>query len=154
MKLTFALEYQTIFGEDVVLNVLSEGTVKRHAMGTVDGRNWSCEISAPVKEENAVDYYYSVERMGEVIRHEWLVQPHRLDLSASKSTKITTFDHWIDCPENSYFYSAAFTECGAHRQLHVVPATTYNFTVMLKVRAPQLRANQRLAVVGGGTGAW
>ena len=150
MKLTFVIEYQTIFGEEIVLNVLSDGTAKRYSMGTVDGRNWSCEITTAADSTNALDYYYSVERAGDVVRREWLVQAHRLDLSATKSAKITTFDHWIDNPENSYLYSSAFTECCAHRELHVAPATTYGYTVMLKVRAPQLGSNQRLAVVGNG----
>lgn len=150
MKLTFVIEYQTIFGEEIVLNVLSDGTAKRYSMGTVDGRNWSCEITTATDSTNALDYYYSVERAGDVVRREWLVQAHRLDLSATKSAKITTFDHWIDNPENSYLYSSAFTECCAHRELLVAPATTYGYTVMLKVRAPQLGSNQRLAVVGNG----
>ncbi|MDY4613999.1 MAG: 4-alpha-glucanotransferase, partial [Sodaliphilus sp.] len=150
MKLTFVIEYQTIFGEEIVLNVLSDGTAKRYSMGTVDGRNWSCEITTATDSTNALDYYYSVERAGDVVRREWLVQAHRLDLPATKSAKITTFDHWIDNPENSYLYSSAFTECCAHRELLVAPATTYGYTVMLKVRAPQLGSNQRLAVVGNG----
>lgn len=150
MKLTFVIEYQTIFGEEIVLNVLSDGTAKRYSMGTVDGRNWSCEITTAADSANALDYYYSVERAGDVVRREWLVQAHRLDLPATKSVKITTFDHWIDNPENSYLYSSAFTECCAHRELLVAPATTYGYTVMLKVRAPQLGSNQRLAVVGNG----
>lgn len=156
MKLTFVLEYQTIFGEEIVLNVLADGAVKRHSMGTIDGRNWSCEITTAAEVSGAVDYYYSVERAGVMVRHEWLVQAHRLDLSAVKSTRITTYDHWIDNPENSYLYSSAFTECGARREILVAPATTYGFTVMLKVRAPQLGANQKLAIVGGGTalGNW
>ena len=37
MKLTFVLEYQTIFGEEIVLNVLLNGATKRYSMGTIDG---------------------------------------------------------------------------------------------------------------------
>ena len=156
MKLTFVIEYQTIFGEEIVLNVHSEGTTKPYSMGTVDGRNWSCEITMPERAPHAIDYHYSVVRAGDVVRHEWLVQPHRLDLSAAKSDKITTFDHWIDAPENSYLYSSAYTECAARRELLTVPATTFAYTVMLKVRAPQLTSCQRLAIAGGGTtlGNW
>ena len=156
MKLTFVLEYQTIFGEEIVLNVLTEGAAKRYSMGTIDGHTWSCEITTSNGETNAINYYYSVVRGGDVVRHEWLVQAHRLDLCAAKSTKLTTYDRWIDNPANSYLYSAAFTECSARRQLLVVPTTTYDYTVVLKVRAPQLAANQVLAVVGTGAamGNW
>ncbi|MGM9869334.1 MAG: 4-alpha-glucanotransferase [Sodaliphilus sp.] len=150
MKLTFVLEYQTIFGEEIVLNVLSDGATKRYSMGTIDGHTWSCEITTSGADAGALHYFYSVVRGGNVVRQEWLVQAHMLDLSAAKSTKLTTYDHWIDNPENSYLYSAAFTECGARRQLLVVPTTSFDYTVMLKVRAPQLAANQVLAVVGSG----
>ena len=68
MKLTFVIEYQTIFGEEIVLNVLSDGTAKRYSMGTVDGRNWSCEITTATDSTNALDYYYSVERAGDEVR--------------------------------------------------------------------------------------
>ena len=152
MKLTFVIEYQTIFGEEIVLNIKSaDGNVKKHKMATVDGSKWSCEISYAGKA-NALDYYYTLERAGVALRNEWLVEPHRLDLSATKATKVTTFDHWIDCPENSYLYSSAFTECGAHRQILNSPATTYGYSAMLKVRAPQLASNQKLALIGTGPG--
>ena len=137
MKLTFVLEYQTIFGEEIVLNVLLNGATKRYSMGTLDGHTWSCEISTSGADAGAMHYQYSVVRGGNVVRHEWLVQAHMLDLSLAKSTNLTTYDHCIDNTENSYLYSSAFTECGARRPLLVVPATAFDYTVMLKVRAPQ-----------------
>ena len=98
MKLTFVLEYQTIFGEEIVLNVLLNGATKRYSMGTIDGHTWSCEISTSGADAGAMHYHYSVVRGGNVVRHEWLVQAHMLDLSVAQSTKLTTYDHWIDNP--------------------------------------------------------
>ena len=60
------------------------------------------------------------------------------------------YDHWIDIPEDSYLYSTAFTECVAARKLRTSKSTEFPKTVCLKVRAPQLRNNERLAIIGGG----
>ena len=60
------------------------------------------------------------------------------------------YDHWIDIPEDSYMYSTAFTECVAARSQNMSKPTAYSKTVRIKVRAPQLRNNERLALIGGG----
>ena len=150
MKLLFNLEYQTTFGEELVLNILKEnGKVEQHKMGTLNGLNWTCTINHG-KACMYVDYYYSVYRGDEEYRHEWLVQPHRLEFSATKATRYIVYDHWIDIPEDSYLYSSAFTDCVFARECRLSKEADYSRTVRLKVRAPQLRGNERLAVIGGG----
>ena len=150
MKLLFNLEYQTTFGEELVLNILKEnGKVEQHKMGTLNGLNWTCTINHG-KACTYVDYYYSVYRGDEEYRHEWLVQPHRLEFSATKATRYIVYDHWIDIPEDSYLYSSAFTDCVFARECRLSKEADYSRTVRLKVRAPQLRGNERLAVIGGG----
>ena len=150
MKLLFNLEYQTTFGEELVLNILKEnGKVEQHKMGTLNGLNWTCTINHG-KACTYVDYYYSVYRGDEEYRHEWLVQPHRLEFSATKATRYIVYDLWIDIPEDSYFYSSAFTDCVFARECRLSKEADYSRTVRLKVRAPQLRGNERLAVIGGG----
>ena len=90
------------------------------------------------------------------MRHEWLVEPHRLEFAAVRGTHYTVFDHWIDIPEDSYLYSSAFTECVASRERTLSTTTEYARTIRLKVRAPQLRSGERLAIVGAPEylGAW
>jgi 4-alpha-glucanotransferase len=151
MKLLFNLEYQTTFGEELVLNILKEnGKVEQHKMGTLNGLNWTCEISCSVKKVAYLDYYYLLCRGEEICRHEWLVEPHRLELVATKATRYVVYDHWIDIPEDSFLYSSAFTDCVAARERRLSSDTTFDRTVRIKVRAPQLRGNERLAVIGGG----
>ena len=163
MKLLFNLEYQTSFGEQLVLNILGEnGMASTHAMMTLDGCNWTCELawagshspdlhSAPLgqgRKGTYFDYYYSVCRGEEVVRHEWLTVPHRLELAAVKGARYVVYDHWIDIPEDSYMYSSAFTECVMRRERQLSTKTEFERTVRLKVRAPQLGQKQRLAIVG------
>jgi len=149
MKLQFHLEYQTTFGEELVLNVLNdEGTAKQHPMVTVDGCTWHCELTATAKDGAVMDYYYSLKREGHTARREWTVIPHRLELVASKGARYTVYDHWLDIPEDSYMYSSAFTDCVNARKSRLSSPSDYDRTVRLKVRASQLRDNQRLAVTG------
>ena len=156
MKLKFKLDYRTQYGENLVLNqITGNDQVVEHAMRTTDGRTWKCELELATKPLT-IDYYYSVVRDGQVVRHEWTVVPHRLDLASSKGQKQTAYDHWYDMPEDSYLYSSALTDCVARRERNALAETSYSMTVQFKVRAPQLRTGERLAVVGSGAllGDW
>ena len=151
MKLLFNLEYQTTFGEYLVLNILSgEGATKvsQHKMSTQDGCHWSCQLTKTVKAGAYIDYYYSLYHGDEEARHEWLVEPHRIEFTAQKATRYTVYDHWIDIPEDAYMYSSAFTDCIMACQREPSMPTEYQRTVRLKVRAPQLRIGQQLGIVG------
>ena len=155
MKLQFNIEYQASFGEQLVLNVMGD-KVNAHAMSTLDGLHWSVEISCSKPSGTYLDYYYSVMRGEKEVRHEWLVEPHRLELAAVRGAHYTVFDHWLDTPEDSYMYSSAFTDCVMARERQLSTATEYQSTIRLKVRAPQLRNDDRLALVGSADalGCW
>ena len=56
MKILFNLEYQTVFGEELTLNILEEnGSTEQHKMGTLDGLHWTCELSRSVKAGTYID---------------------------------------------------------------------------------------------------
>ena len=159
MKILFNMEYQTTFGEDLVLNIQpgeNGAKASQHKMTTLDGLHWFYELTKAVKPGTYIDYYYSVFRGDEEARHEWLVEPHRLEFAAQKGAHYTVYDHWIDIPEDSYMYSSAFTECVLARKRELSTKSEYQRTVRLKVRAPQLRIGERLAIVGEpeALGAW
>ena len=156
MKIRFNLEYQTTFGEELMLNILAEGKTEQHKMGTLDGLHWMCELNKTVKADKCIDYFYSVVRGEQQARTEWLTEPHRLELVAAKGARYTVYDHWIDIPEDAFLYSSAFTECVAAREKKPSEESHFDKTVRLKVRAPQLRNFERLAVIGdcGLLGNW
>ena len=156
MKIRFNLEYQTTFGEELMLNILAEGKTEQHKMGTLDGLHWMCELSKNVRTDKCIDYFYSVVRGEQQARTEWLTEPHRLELVAAKGARYTVYDHWLDIPEDAFLYSSAFTECVAAREKKPSEESHYDKTVRLKVRAPQLRNFERLAVIGdcGILGNW
>ena len=159
MKLLFNIEYQTTFGEFLMLNIVTDeqsGKVQQHKLTTLDGLHWFCELSKTAKPGTYIDYYYSVMRGNEEARHEWLVQPHRLEFVAQKGMHYTIYDHWIDTPEDAYMYSSAFTDCIMANQRELSPTTESQQTVRLKVRAPQIRIGEQLGLVGAGEalGEW
>ena len=156
MKIRFNLEYQTTFGEELMLNILAEGKTEQHKMGTLDGLHWMCELSKNVRTDKCIDYFYSVVRGEQQARTEWLTEPHRLELVAAKGARYTVYDHWLDIPEDSFLYSSAFTECVAAREKKSSKETHFDKTVRLKVRAPQLRNFERLAILGDcqALGSW
>lgn len=150
MRIVLNIEYQTTFGEELAVNILLDGKTEQHKMGTLDGCHWMCELSKAVKTNTHIDYYYSVMRGDEETRHEWLTMPHRLEFAATKGVRYTAYDHWIDIPEDAFMYSSAFTDCVAARERKLSPETNFAKTVRLKVRAPQLRYFERLAILGSG----
>lgn len=149
MKLKFIIDYQTVYGEEVAINLLdAENHVCQHVvMKTTSGKEWKCDINV---DDNCFQlcYYYSVKRGGITVRHEWLVVPHTINLTSIKGAKCTCYDHWNDVPDDSYLYSSAFTQCVAARECGTPAEVKFSQTMQLKVRAPQLRAGEHLAVVG------
>ena len=159
MELRFNLTYVTSFGEQLILNIIGgEGHPKaeRHTMETLDGREWTCRLIKAVKPATYIDYYYSVERRGAEARREWDAMPHRLEFPSTRSALHVMFDRWIDVPDDALLYSSAFTECVAPRTRQLSAVAPFAKMLCLKVRAPQLRAGQRLAVTGDdpSLGSW
>ena len=153
MRLLFNVEYHTNFGEFLVLNILSgddASKVSHHKMTTLDDSHWFIELNKTFKAGTYIDYYYSVVRGDDEVRHEWLVEPHRLEFAAQKGIRYVVYDHWIDIPEDSYMYSSAFTDCIMACQREFSPTSEFQQTVRLKVRAPQLRIGQQLGIAGAG----
>ena len=165
MKILFNLEYQTNFGEQLVLNLLdgtSSKAVATQPMQTTDGLHWWCELNdlSPLTSHHSpltyFDYYYSVCRGDEEVRHEWLMEPHRLEKAAVNGKRYVVYDHWLDIPEDAYLYSSAFTDCVMRRERQLSTPVSFQRTVRLKVRAPQLRQGEQLAIVGAAAylGGW
>lgn len=160
MNLNFNINYDTIFGEELVLNIIHHNgdedvTTSQYRMGTIDGHHWNYQMNLP-KQCDRIDYFYSIDSSGTEKKHEWTTIPHRLELNAVKASCYHVYDRWNAMPEDSYLYSSAFTDCINRRPVIVPIGTNYDKVVRLVVRAPQLRSNQRLVVTGSDDvlGAW
>lgn len=155
MKLFFYLQYATIFGQDLRLNIMGETTAKGdrasentvYAMTTVDGKMWQCEIELE-KAPKSINYFYSIDKWGKEERQEWQTVTHRLDMNVPNASEYKIYNRWTDIPYDSFLYSSAFTDCVNRRHHEAVPTIKYEKTLRLIVRAPQLRKGERLYVTG------
>ena len=145
MEVFFHLEYKTSYGEELYVNVVGDN--KKYIMHTLDGLHWEAQLK--LKGEGAVlNYFYSVETAGGLRAVEWTAETHRLEFSVANAKCYHVYDHWMDIPEDSYLYSSAFTECVNRREKAALERDNYAHTVRLKVRAPQLRSDEHLALSG------
>ena len=155
MKLFFYLQYDTIFGQDLRLNIMGETTAKGdrasentvYAMTTVDGKMWQCEIELE-KAPKSINYFYSIDKWGKEERQEWQTVTHRLDMNVPNASEYKIYNRWTDIPYDSFLYSSAFTDCVNRRHHEAVPTIKYEKTLRLIVRAPPLRPGERLYVTG------
>ena len=161
MNLYFHIDYRTNFGEELVLNIVSpEHDGERYTtpcqMTTSDGTRWTFVMNDVLKAGIHFDYFYSVVKDGKVVRTEWTLETHRLETVATRAERYIIYDHWTDIPDNAYLYSSAYTDCINRHERFIPPKHAFVKTVRLKVRAPQLRTNEHLVLVGSDPllGAW
>lgn len=152
MNFRFNVDYRTRFGEEVVLNVVndaSEGaSLSKFRMMTQNGTRWSCELNIPAVKDR-LSYYYDIESQGSSEKHEWTTILHTLELNIVNGKDYTVYDKWHDIPEDSYFYSSAFTDCIRTCRVKKPSRSTFARVIRFIVRAPQLN-NSSLAIVGDG----
>ena len=158
MTILLNLSYNTVFGEELVVNLVKGDNpmdVVQQKMSTLNGSEWTCRVNTP-EGMDIISYFYSVEKNGVLSRQEWQLQPHILRLSASKSESFVVYDHWNDIPEDAYMYSSAITDCVAKRAKSKPVKTTSTQAIVIKTKAPQLRSTERLAIMGEGKafGEW
>ena len=99
MNIKFEIEYRTIYGEDLFLNVLhNDGSQTRYPMSTTDGIIWSCNLST----EKPIEYFYTVTWQGREKRTEWVFCPHSFDPKevSNPSLPVVQRDAWMDAPED------------------------------------------------------
>ena len=99
MNIRFNIEYRTVYGEDLFLNVLQpDGSQVSHAMHTADGIIWSVELQT----ERPIEYFYTVTWQGREKRSEWVFCPHSFDPKevSDPSLPVVQRDAWMDAPED------------------------------------------------------
>ncbi|GAB6982760.1 4-alpha-glucanotransferase [Prevotella dentasini] len=161
MNLQFNIDYQTYYGQDLVLNIvtgLHGGSIEasQYRMHTGDGHRWSVDINRDVKPGTQIDYFYTILRGDYEERREWSTFTHRLVFDAERGLNYRIFDHWNDIPDNAYLYTSAITGCVKNVKTDKAALNRFNKVVYLKLRAPQLNDGDRLHISGSDPliGAW
>lgn len=143
MKLLFRIEYRTRWGEDLVLRFGK----RRMAMQYVEDGIWQAVVDR-FEPGQAVEYRYEVENEGGHLRTEW--HSHRLRLPADFAIPtLRIHDRWIDRPDDTPFYSAAFIRGLFSRAADGGSEKTAG-NCTLRVTLSGLLPHETLAVAGSG----
>ncbi len=145
MKISFQIPYHTHWGEDVRV-LLSDDMV--HPLHTRNGEIWrGCLELDTTTSPAELSYQYAIFQDDVCIRKEWNGVKRRLTINPAYARLILN-DAWRDRPEDSYFYSSAFSG----EEAPYYPSGTevsHAKSILLKVRCPRFRhKNWKLAVSG------
>lgn len=142
MKVTFQINYRTVWGEEVKV-ILPDGQL--FPLRTNNGEFWrgTTELA---EGWSVLTYQYAIFRDEYCVRKEWTGIGRRLEINPNYSHYILN-DAWRDRPEDSYFYSSAFGPALDH-----YPSGTegnYGSALLLKVRCPRLRQKDWVMAISG-----
>jgi len=163
MRLKITLEYFTTPGEELFLN-LSDG--QSIAMEYVAGGRWEASLDAP-DSASTLEYSFELRCDGRCVRREWgrhtasvirlgspTVETSVPELaegavastgSATESLEIR--DRWLDRPEDSPFWTKAFTDVIFKRK----PASSKRIgNVTFSVPGARIHKDEVLAITGSG----
>lgn len=146
MILSFNIEYRTNWGEEVRIAGLFPESIPMH---TTDGIYWTAELEVEVPEEGrTINYNYQIDQNGVTIRKEWDSFSRSLYLSGIPKKKYKINDCWKNIPEQSYFYSSAFTEALlSHPDRDTLPQS-HKKGLIIKAYAPRINKDYCLAICG------
>lgn len=149
MKLTFSIDYRTVWGESVYVTgsiaELGNGSLKDAMRMECDGgSSWSCSLTLP-DTANQFTYGYVVINDNGAVRHEY-GEP-RLFKPLKRVVAYKLRDSWQDAPADKPLYSSAFTQ-GIFSRDRAVAESLKGGCLILKVKAPFIDRNQVLAVSG------
>lgn len=113
MKLTFRIQYHTVWGEDVRV-IFEEDEAHPLSLSTRDGSEWkgSCDYS-PAETGHAILYRYGIFRDDVCIRKELGAIPHAVYQGNAQQHQYLIEDCWRDLPAENYRYSSAFNDIHA-----------------------------------------
>ena len=156
IRIKFNIEYYTRWGQEVCIcgsipELGKKDENKALALSTVDGHNWSAEIT--VRKTKAIEYYYFVREGGATVRREW--GKFRLLKTGDKKT-FSIKDHWKDKPTHQYLYSSVFIESVFAHKRNDSTSAYKNGNILLNVLCPYVEKNMQLVISGEseGLGNW
>lgn len=145
MKISFQIPYHTHWGEDVRV-LLSDDMV--HPLHTRNGEIWrGCLELDTTTSPAELSYQYAIFQDDVCIRKEWNGVKRRLTINPAYARLILN-DAWRDRPEDSYFYSSAFS---GEEAPYYPSGTEVSLakSILLKVRCPRFsHKNWKLAISG------
>ena len=149
MKITFRIEYRTVWGEEIGVNINGNET-KLIPLNTRNGIIWEGETEYKGETKDKIlSYRYGVYRNHRCVRLERGNMQHILPVISGKDISIRVDDSWKDLPVNSFLYSSAFNG------YYLPVKQSFNYStggnIILRALCPTLRhKNQKLGISGKG----
>ncbi|MDE5877035.1 MAG: 4-alpha-glucanotransferase [Muribaculaceae bacterium] len=152
MKITFNLNYHTMWGEELYicgdLDELGNGDAREaRQMSLIAPDMWRFELDLPGEPRN-FNYWFIVKAPDRAWRFEW-GEPHHFRAGANLS-EAEIYDAWQDMPQDKPFYSSAFTDAMLRRPHRDQPLLSRPGTLNIRVSAPLIEPGQILAMAGEG----
>ncbi|MDL2223205.1 4-alpha-glucanotransferase [Bacteroidales bacterium OttesenSCG-928-M11] len=147
MKVSFNIHFHTLWGQSLYVvgsipELGSGSSGKAVLMNYQNNGIWQVEIELPNKTKT-FEYSYFLKFNDEIIFEEWAKVKHTFKTTGNDSYFL--FDHWQEIPHDTNFYSSAFTKSlFSHSTIN----EPQKGDTIIKVWAPRLEKNQRLALLG------
>jgi 4-alpha-glucanotransferase len=167
MKLRFAINYRTEWGQQIIVCINYEAKdASTHRvqlpLTTQDGDQWVGETAVVESRRSPIltfNYYYIVaDGEGRELRREWNLVGRTYAFDASKTFVFN--DLWREMPLNAHLYTQAYRWTNGEQEEQVdgssLQLPLFRKTVLFRVAAPQLLKGQRMAILGShpALGAW
>lgn len=149
MKLTFHIQYRTVWGENLQV-ILNENDSSLIELSTPNGIEWKgeCDYSSPTGEQ-LVTYRYCVVRDGVIVRKEFGMIPHSFHLGNIQQTHYIIHDCWRDLPEDAFRYTSAFNSVHTLSSRPNIPPDKVGNCIMFRSLCPELSSKeQALGIIG------
>ncbi len=149
MKLTFHIQYRTVWGENLCV-ILNENDSSLIELSTSNGTEWKgeCDYSNPTGEQ-LVTYRYCVVRDGMIIRKEFGMIPHSFHLGNIQQTHYVIHDCWRDLPGDAIRYTSAFNSVHDLSSCPNIPPDKVGNCIMFRTLCPELSSKgQALGIIG------
>lgn len=150
MKLTFIVEYNTAWGENLFVvgdaQELGAGNEEKALPLVYENGKWiaSVEVSGSVRE---IRYAYFVRNDYGYIRREW-GKPHVFKAGKGVRT-YELHDYWQEQPVDKHYYSSMFVDAVFHRSDCMPVEPIASKTLTIRVFAPSVRPDEELMLAGG-----
>ncbi len=141
MNVTVNLDYRTVWGERLVLQLADGKRVDMSCSGT----NWVAMFTLPKSAKSVAYHFEVVDNCGQTLRREW-GEGHKYALAVDAKYLVVE-DSWSDRPSNRAFYTSMFTDTIFAHATHAVGKLVCG-GLRLEVKAPTLRRGEALALIG------
>lgn len=148
MKITFRIQYRTVWGESLCILLSQQQIQHTVEMTTRNGEEWTGEANFDFPSAAPITYRYAVSLHGKIAREEFGAIPHSFYPGNVQQQHYLIEDCWRDLPQNAYLYTSAFNSAYTPEQL---PKLSDNAGRCITFRAlcPGLRnRKQRLGIIG------